>query len=74
MRYVYILLIVVLTAVVLLFKIQNLTAVTVSFIGASMTMPVSFLILGVYILGMFTGSAVFGLLRTWAKGAMQKGN
>lgn len=74
MRYVYILMIVVVTVLVLLFKIQNLTAVTVSLFGASMTMPVSLLIIAVYILGMFTGSAVFGLLRTWAKGAMQKAN
>ena len=67
MRYVYILLIVVVTVLVLLFKIQNLTAVTVSLFGANMTMSVSWLIIAVYILGMFTGSAVVGLLRTWAK-------
>lgn len=74
MRYVYILLIVVVTGAVLLFKIQNFSAVTVSFLGASMTMPVSILIAAIYILGMLTGSAVFGFLRTWAKGAMQKPN
>ena len=51
MRYVYIALIVLLTAVVLLFKFQNLTSVTIS------------------LLGMVTGSALFGLVRSWVRGA-----
>ena len=58
--------------VLMVFKIQNRSAVTVSFLGADFTMPVSFLILGVYVLGMLTGSSLYGLLRTWAKGALQK--
>ncbi len=72
MRYVYISLIVAITALVLLFKIQNFSAVTVSLFGASLTMPVSLLIIGVYVLGMFTGSALFGLIRGWIKGATGK--
>ncbi len=72
MRYVYISLIVAITAVVLLFKIQNFTAVTVSLLGASVTMPVSLLIAGVYVLGMLTGSALLGLLRSFLTGAMRK--
>lgn len=72
MRYVYILLIVVITAVVLLFQIQNFTAVTVSLLGASVTMPVSLLIAGVYVLGMLTGSVALGLLRSFLKGAIRK--
>ena len=50
MRYVYISLIVVVTAVVLLFKIQNFEAVTVSLFGAGITMPTSLLIFVVYTL------------------------
>jgi uncharacterized integral membrane protein len=73
MRYVYILLIVVVTAVVLLFKIQNFEAVTVSFFGAGITMPTSLLIIVVYALGMVSGSALLGLLRGWVKGAMRQG-
>lgn len=72
MRYVYILLIAVAVGILFLFQIQNLTAITVSFMDMSVTMPVTFLIVGVYLLGMFTGSAVVGLLRTWARGAMHK--
>ncbi|HAY26406.1 MAG TPA: DUF1049 domain-containing protein, partial [Candidatus Accumulibacter sp.] len=51
MRYVYIGLVVVATAIVLLFKVQNLTAVTVSLLGMSMTMPVFLLVIGIYLLG-----------------------
>jgi uncharacterized integral membrane protein len=66
------LLIVLAVGILLLFKVQNLAAVTVSFLGADFTMPVSFLIFVVYVLGMLTGSSVFGLLRSWTQGAMQK--
>jgi lipopolysaccharide assembly protein A len=69
MRYIYIFLIVAVSVVVLTFKIQNLTVVTVSLFGASLTMPVSLLTIGVYILGMLTGSALLGLVRGWVKGA-----
>jgi putative membrane protein len=73
MRYFYISLIVVVTAIVLLFKIQNFEAVTVSLLGASMTMPTSVLIIVVYTLGMVSGSALLGLLRGWVRGAMRQG-
>jgi|APFre7841882630_1041343.scaffolds.fasta_scaffold06630_2 lipopolysaccharide assembly protein A len=69
MRYIYIFLIVAVSVVVLTFKIQNLTVVTVSLFGASLTMSVSLLTIGVYILGMLTGSALLGLVRGWVKGA-----
>jgi uncharacterized integral membrane protein len=72
MRYVYMALIVLTVVILLVFKVQNLTVVTVTFLGADFSMSMSFLILGVYILGMLTGSSVYGLLRTWAKGALQR--
>ena len=69
MRYIYIGLIVVFTAMVLLFKFQNLQTVTVSLFSASMTLPVSFLVIGIYILGMFTGGFMLSLLKNWVGGA-----
>ncbi len=69
MRYVYITLIVALTAVVLLFKLQNLQSVTVSFLSVSFTLPVSLLLILVYVLGMFTGGFLLALVRTWVEGA-----
>jgi uncharacterized integral membrane protein len=69
MRYVYILLIVLLTAAVLLFKFQNLETVTVSLLTVSVTLPVSLLVIGVYVLGMFTGGFLVALVRSWIRGA-----
>ena len=69
MRYVYMLLIVLLTAAVLLFKFQNLETVTVSLLTASVTLPVSLLVIGVYVLGMFTGGFLVALVRSWIRGA-----
>jgi uncharacterized integral membrane protein len=72
MRYVYAGLIIVVTAVVLLFNIQNLSSVTVSLFSMSLTMPASFLVIGVYVLGMVSGSALWSLLRSWLHGATAK--
>ena len=65
MRYVYIGLVVALTALVLLFKFQNLETATVSLLSMSVTLPVSLLVIGVYVLGMFTGGFVVSLVRGW---------
>ncbi len=72
MRYVYVGLIIVVTAVILMFKIQNLTSVTVSLFSMSLTMPVSLLVIGIYLLGMLTGSTLWSLLRGWMHGATRK--
>ena len=69
MRYVDLALIVLFTAAVLMFKFQNLTSVTISLLGLSATLPLSTLVILVYVLGMITGSALFGLVRSWIRGA-----
>jgi uncharacterized integral membrane protein len=69
MRYLYIVLIVAFASVVALFKFQNLEAVTVTFWSMSFTLPMSTLVLLVYVLGMLTGGFVLALLRSWIKGA-----
>ncbi len=69
MRVVYIGLIVVFTAIVLLFKIQNLETATVTLFSASVTLPVSVLVVGVYVLGMLSGSFLVSVLRSWIRGA-----
>jgi putative membrane protein len=71
MRYLYIGLIVVFTALVLLFKFQNLETATVSLFSASITLPVSALVFGVYVLGMLTGGCLYALLKSWVRGARQ---
>ena len=64
MRYVYVALVVALTAIVLLFTFQNLQAVTVTFFSSTATLPASVLVLLVYLGGMFTGGSVTWLLRS----------
>jgi uncharacterized integral membrane protein len=68
-RYVYIGLIVAFTALVLLFKVQNFQTATVSLFSLSVTLPVSLLLIGVYVLGMLTGGFVLALLRGSVRGA-----
>jgi lipopolysaccharide assembly protein A len=70
MRFVYIALVVLLTAAVLLFKFQNLSSVTLSFLSMNVTLPVSVMVIGVYVLGMVTGGALLSLVRGWVRGAM----
>jgi len=61
LRYLYVALIPALTAIVLLFNFQNLETVTVSFLTGSVTLPVSVLIILVYVIGMDRGGLVLGL-------------
>ena len=72
MRFVYIALIVLVTAAVLLFKFQNLDLVTLSFLSMRITMPMSVLVVVVYVLGMVTGGALLGLLRSMIRRAAPK--
>ena len=72
MRYVYMALIAGLVAIVVLFKFQNLEAVTVSLFAASITLPVSVLVLLIYVLGMLTGGFMLALVRTWVHGATRR--
>lgn len=57
-------LIVLFTAIVALFTIQNLPMVTISLLFSSMTLPLSVLVILIYVLGMLTGGFVLALLRT----------
>ena len=72
MRALYIALIAAFTGIVILFKFQNLETVTVSLLSASGTLPVSVLVLAIYVLGMLTGGIVLALLRGWIRGASRR--
>jgi len=72
MRYVYMALIVILAAIIILFKVQNLESVTVSLFAASVTLPVSVLVLLIYLLGMLTGGFLLALVRSWVHGATRR--
>lgn len=72
MRFVYMALIAILAGVVILFKVQNLETVTVSLFAASVTLPVSVLVLLIYVLGMLTGGFLLTLMRSWVHGATRR--
>ncbi|MEQ8784709.1 MAG: hypothetical protein RIC55_00345 [Pirellulaceae bacterium] len=63
MRYLAIGTAAILLLLVVVFSVQNLEAVKVQFAGWSMTIPKFLLVAGSYLLGMFTGGAVFGIVR-----------
>jgi lipopolysaccharide assembly protein A len=69
MRYVYMVLVVVLLLLTALFMLQNATLATVSILGASVTLPMSLIVAGVYLLGMLTGSFVLAFVRNVTRGA-----
>ena len=74
MRYVYMALIAALTGFVILFKVQNFESATVSLFSMSVTLPVSVLVMLIYVLGMFTGGFMLQLVRTWIRGAGARGS
>jgi len=69
MRYVYMVLIALIAGIVLLFKVQNLDTVTVTLLSMNFSMPVSILVLLIYVMGMFTGGFMLPLVRTLMRGA-----
>lgn len=53
---------------VLVFCLQNLDAVTVSYLGWHLSIPLAVLVLLVYVLGMFTGWGLVSFLRrSWTR-------
>lgn len=72
MRYLYLVVILLLTAAVLVFTFQNLASVTVTFMNTSVTLPVTLLVLTVYVLGMLTGGALWSLFRASYRGAFER--
>jgi putative membrane protein len=69
MRYVHIAVIVLLTFLVLSFKFQNLQSVTLQFFSLNATMPVTMLVVLVYVLGVFTGGSLWSLLKRSYRGS-----
>ena len=65
MRSVHIGVIVAFAAVVLIFALQNLERVTMSFLGFRISAPLAVVAVVLYLLGMATGGSVWALIR-WA--------
>jgi len=63
MRWVYLAVIVLFALATLIFAVQNLERVTVSFLGFSGTAPLAVLAILIYVLGALTGGSLLALLR-----------
>jgi putative membrane protein len=69
MRWIHMTIIVLFAAATIIFALQNLGSVAVSFLGLSMGTPVAVLVFVVYVLGAATGGSLFALLRKSYAGA-----
>jgi putative membrane protein len=63
MRWINLIVIVLFALATLIFAVQNLEAVTVSFLGFKGTAPLAVVTVLIYILGAFTGGSLLALLR-----------
>lgn len=72
MRWVYTGIVVLLIAVLVLLALQNLETVTVAFLGFSVRAPLAVVIIGIYALGMLTGSGLVWLIRRSVAGARRR--
>ena len=63
MRWVYLTIIVLFAGATIIFALQNLETVTVSFLGSSVRSPLAIVVFVVYVAGAATGGSLLGLLR-----------
>ena len=69
MRSVYLAVIIVFVVATLIFALQNLEAVTMSFLGFNVRAPLALLTVVVYLLGAATGGSLLALLRRSYQGS-----
>ena len=67
MKLVYTVIFAVVMLAIVIFCLQNFGAVTVNFINLSITAPMALVSIALYLLGMVTGSALFGLIRRYRR-------
>jgi lipopolysaccharide assembly protein A len=63
MRWVYLIIVIVFVAALVIFGIQNLQTVTMSFLGFSVSAPLVVVAVILYVLGAITGGSLYALLR-----------
>jgi putative membrane protein len=69
MRWIYMTAIVLFAVAILVFALQNLESVTVSFLGFKIRAPLAVLSIVIYVLGAVTGGSVLALLRRSYEGS-----
>jgi lipopolysaccharide assembly protein A len=63
MRWVHLTVIVLFAAITIVFALQNLKSVTLSFLGFGLNAPLALVVVVVYVLGAATGGSLLALLR-----------
>ena len=63
MKFIFILVIAIITAAVVMLKYQGVDQVTVSFLTQTFVLPIAVLVFVVYLLGIVAGAALLALLR-----------
>jgi len=69
MRWVYLTVVVLLAAATIIFVVQNVEVVTMSFLGLSVRAPLAVLAAVAYVLGTLTGGSLYALLRKSVQGS-----
>jgi putative membrane protein len=69
MRWFYLAVIVLFVAGTIIFALQNLEIITISFLGSNLRVPLALLAAVVYLLGAATGGSLFALLRRSYQGS-----
>ena len=69
MRWVYLTVVVLFAAATIIFVVQNVEVVTMSFLGLSVRAPLAVLAAVAYVLGAVTGGSLYALLRKSVQGS-----
>jgi lipopolysaccharide assembly protein A len=69
MRWLYLTIVGLLLAATVTFALQNTEIVSMDFLWFSVRLPLAFLVAGIYLVGMATGSSFWALIRRSVKGA-----
>jgi lipopolysaccharide assembly protein A len=68
MRWVYLTVVALFAAATIIFVVQNVEVVTMSFLGLSVRAPIAVLAAVAYVLGTLTGGSLYALLRKSVQG------
>jgi putative membrane protein len=69
MRWFYLAVIVLFALATIIFALQNLEIITISFLGSNLRVPLALLVAVAYLLGAATGGSLFALLRRSYQGS-----
>lgn len=71
MRTLYALLLIIFVAAIVVFVVQNMESISIKFISGSWQLPLALVVVAAYLLGMFSGWSVVGMVKTSIKRATE---